>query len=75
MKVAEGQIRDGKVELQVPNGEEGATVTALLFEAPSVTVTPEEREWLLEIMAAGETEVGRDAMEVLNEIFGEEERT
>jgi len=74
--VAESRIVNGKVELEVPGGTEGATVTvsAVISEEQPVVITEDEKRWLLASIASGEADNGRDFLEILNEMKDEESR-
>ena len=65
--LATGRVTNGKVEVEVPGMAEGAEVTAWITDQMPVRLSAEERAALLESLASGIVEDGRDAADALDD--------
>ncbi len=71
MKLVSGRASAGKVAFSVPQVREGEEVTAVILDRQPLTLTVEEKEFLLASISSGEVDDGLDAVEALDAIDDE----
>lgn len=68
VRVASGRVVDGRIEIDGEALEEGRRVKLIILEDDPVTLTAEEREFLLKAMAEVDRGETVDAFEFLREL-------